>query len=138
MSADRTPILYDADCGFCRASLALVLAWDRRQRLRPVALQGREAGQLLRGMPLEQRMASWHLVQPGGAVRSAGDAAAPLLRLLPGGGPLASLVARHPAGTEGVYGWVARHRGTLGRPIPRAAVRRADALIRSRSARDRL
>ena len=36
-----------------------------------------------RGMPEEQRLASWHLVEEDGAVRSAGAAFPPLFRLLP-------------------------------------------------------
>ena len=39
----RAVLLYDRECGFCRSSLELVLAWDRRGRLRPVALQDPEA-----------------------------------------------------------------------------------------------
>ncbi len=35
-------ILYDADCGFCKWSLDKVLLWDRRGRLRPVAIQSPE------------------------------------------------------------------------------------------------
>lgn len=104
-------LLYDADCGFCRWSLRKVLAWDRRGRLRPVALQEPEAGRLLPGLHQEQRMASWHLVGPGGRVHSGGDAAAPLLRLLPGGRPLAALAAAFPGLTRRAYRWVADNRG---------------------------
>jgi predicted DCC family thiol-disulfide oxidoreductase YuxK len=32
------PVLYDPDCGFCRVTLAFLLRWDVRGRLRPVAL----------------------------------------------------------------------------------------------------
>src|ERR671914_515493 len=80
----RTLLLYDADCGFCRVCVALVLAWDRRRRLRPVALQSEEAEGLLAQMPEEERMASWHLARPDGEVQSAGAAFPPLLRELPG------------------------------------------------------
>jgi predicted DCC family thiol-disulfide oxidoreductase YuxK len=114
---ERATILYDADCGFCRWSLAKILAWDRRGRLRPVALQDPEADVLLPGMDREQRMASWHLVTLEGAVYSAGAAFPPLLRLLPGGRPLAALSAMFPGLTDRGYRWVARNRGALGRRL---------------------
>jgi len=132
MSSERIPVLYDADCGFCRGSLALVLAWDRGRLLRPVALQSQAADELLRGMPADRQLASWHLAMPDGTVRSAGGAAAPLLRLLPGGAPLAKVADRFPAAVERAYGWVAAHRSALGRGIPSPASRRAAAVIRSR------
>jgi predicted DCC family thiol-disulfide oxidoreductase YuxK len=113
----RAALLYDADCGFCRWSLAKILAWDRHDRLRPVALQDSEADTLLPGMDPEQRMDSWHLVTPDGRVHSAGAAFPPLFRLLPGGRPLAVLTAAFPALTERGYRWVARNRGALGRRL---------------------
>ena len=106
-------LLYDRDCGFCRSSLELVLAWDRRGRLRPVALGDPEADRLLADLDREQRMASWHLVAPDGARFSAGEAVAPLLRLLPGGAPAAAVAERFPALTEAAYRFVAAHRGAL-------------------------
>jgi predicted DCC family thiol-disulfide oxidoreductase YuxK len=127
------PILYDADCGFCRASLGLVLAWDRRRRLRPVALQSVEAKHLLAEMPEERRMASWHLVTEGGEVHSAGAAFPPLLRELRGGRLLAGVMRRFPRATEGAYRVVAGSRSTLGRLLPERAKRRADRLIEHRS-----
>jgi predicted DCC family thiol-disulfide oxidoreductase YuxK len=111
-------VLYDADCGVCTWAIAQVLAWDRRRRLRPVALQDPEALELLPEMDSEARMASWHLVSPEGAVHSAGAAIPPLLRSLPGGAPLAALAERWPEATERGYRWVAEHRGALGRPLP--------------------
>lgn len=125
----RIPILYDADCGFCRVSLALVLAWDRRRRLRPVALQSEEAGRLLEGMPEEKRMDSWHLVTAGGEVRSAGSAFPPLLHLLPGGGPLARAAERAPGAADRAYRWVADRRSPFGRRLPDGLKRWADRLI---------
>jgi predicted DCC family thiol-disulfide oxidoreductase YuxK len=130
---NRLPILYDADCGFCRASLALVLAWDRRRRLRPVALQSPEAERLLAGMPEERRMDSWHLVTPEHEVHSAGAAFPGLLRLLPGGRPLAPLLERFPGATERTYRFVADRRSPLGRRLPERLKRRADRLIDRRA-----
>jgi predicted DCC family thiol-disulfide oxidoreductase YuxK len=126
------PLLYDSDCGFCRVSIALVLTWDRRRRLEPLALQSEEAGELLAPMPEQERMASWHLVLPDGSVRSAGAAFPPLLRELPGGAVLAALAERFPDGAERGYRLVARHRATLGRALPESVRRWADATIERR------
>jgi predicted DCC family thiol-disulfide oxidoreductase YuxK len=123
------PLLYDADCGFCRVCVALVLTWDRRHRLRPVALQSDEAGNLLAPMPEQERMASWHLIPPDGSVRSAGAAFPPLLRELPGGSELAALAERFPDGAERGYALVARNRSVLGRALPESVRRWADATI---------
>lgn len=126
-------ILYDADCGFCRWTLAKLLAWDRHRRLRPVALQDPEADRLLHGMGGERRMASWHLVDRKGEVRSAGAGLPPLLRLLPGGRPLAAIADRAPRLSERGYRWVADHRSRLGRLVGARARRRADERIRARA-----
>jgi predicted DCC family thiol-disulfide oxidoreductase YuxK len=111
---DRSVVLYDQDCGFCRWATGKLLAWDRRERLRAVALQAPEADELLPGLDRHQQMASWHLVAPDGCVRSAGRAVAPLLRLLPGGTPLAVLAESFPKSTDRLYDWVSRHREPLG------------------------
>jgi predicted DCC family thiol-disulfide oxidoreductase YuxK len=118
-------ILYDADCGFCRWSLAQLLRFDRRHRLRPVALQQREADVLLAGMDREQRMASWHLVGDDGRVYSGGDAFAPLLRLIGAGGPFARVLVAFPALGDVAYRTVAGRRSLLGRLIPAGSAARA-------------
>src|SRR5712672_1353059 len=96
----RWVVLYDADCGFCRWSLGRLLALDRRRRLRPVALGTEQADALLAGLDPQRRAASWHLVSPDGRRWSAGAAAAPLLRLLPGGRLPARVLAAAPRLTE--------------------------------------
>jgi len=126
-------VLYDGDCGFCRSSLALILAWDRDQRLRPVALQDPEADRLLAGLSPEERMASWHLVDADGTVHSAGDAIEGLFRLLPGGGGPSTLARRFPSIARLGYRQVADLRSPLGRLIPRSVKRRADAHVRQRT-----
>jgi predicted DCC family thiol-disulfide oxidoreductase YuxK len=141
-------ILYDPDCGFCRVCLAVVLRWDRERRLRPVALTDPEADSLLMGMPEAERMASWHLVNPGwlgnGAqktpdpnhpkVWSAGAAFSPLFRVLPMATPLALLAERFSDAAERGYRWVADHRTAFGKTLPAAAEHWADRVI-SESAR---
>jgi predicted DCC family thiol-disulfide oxidoreductase YuxK len=125
-------LLYDSDCGFCRWSLGKVLAWDRRGRLRPVSLQSKQAERLLAGMPVGERMDSWHLVGDDGQVRSAGAGIAPLLRLLPGGAPLAAVAARTPRAMERGYRLIAGHRSLWGKLVTDGAKRRADRRIAER------
>jgi predicted DCC family thiol-disulfide oxidoreductase YuxK len=112
-----TRIVYDRDCGFCRWSLRKVLAWDRRDQLTPLALQDADAERLLASIPERERFESWHLIEPDGSVYSAGDAVAPLLRLLPGGRPLAALASAFPRLTNRAYFLIARNRSTLGRLV---------------------
>ena len=117
---DRAPVatvLYDQDCGFCRWSMAKLLAWDRRGALRPVPLQTEEADRLLPDMSPEAKMGSWHLIAPDGRLHSGGAAAAPIFRLLPGGQPLASVAATMPRTTDRIYRFLARHRDRLGRML---------------------
>src|SRR5207247_8333149 len=103
----------------------------------PVALQSPEADALLAGMSEEARMASWHLVSPDGEVRSAGAALAPLMRMLPGGAPIAFVAEALPGVTARAYDLVARSRGAIGRLIPEGAKARADSVLERRASRDR-
>lgn len=131
---ERVPILYDEDCGFCKTTLALVLVWDRRRRLRPVPIESAEGERLLAGMDRDRRLASWHLAPPGDApLASAGAAFPPLLRLLPGGTPLARASERLPGLTERAYFAVAGRRGALGHRLPDGVRRRAAELVTARS-----
>lgn len=129
-------VLYDSDCGFCRWSLAQVLALDRDRRLRPVAIGSPEAAELLADMPEHEREASWHLISPDGHRASAGAAAPPLLRLLRGGDVPAAALAAAPNLTERAYGFVADHRSWFGRLIPAGAKARADRAIERRQAEE--
>jgi predicted DCC family thiol-disulfide oxidoreductase YuxK len=115
MSGPEATVLYDQDCGFCKWSLDKILAWDRARKLRPVPIQSDEGQRLLASVPEERRLDSWHLVEPSGAVRSAGDAAAPLFDLLPGGTPLAGAARALPGPTERAYRAVADNRDRLAR-----------------------
>jgi predicted DCC family thiol-disulfide oxidoreductase YuxK len=108
-------LLYDDDCGFCKLCTRAILRLDRDGRLRPVAIQSEEGQRLLTEVPPELRLDSFHLVTPGGTVRSAGDAAAPLASLLPAGRLPARLFRRYPQRTESAYRWVSRHRSAFGR-----------------------
>jgi predicted DCC family thiol-disulfide oxidoreductase YuxK len=125
-------VIYDADCGFCRWSLARVLALDADRRLRPLPLDTPESDELLGELTPEERNASWHLISPEGRRTSAGAAAAPLARLLRHLGALAPVLERMPTVTERGYRWVADHRSWFGRLIPAGAKQRADEAIRQR------
>jgi predicted DCC family thiol-disulfide oxidoreductase YuxK len=127
-----TTVLYDDDCGFCRASLALLLAWDRHGRLRPVPLQSEEAEQLLPGLDPDDRMASMHAAPANGPPASGGAALPALLREVPGGAPLAAVAARFPRAAELGYAAVAGNRSRLSKLVPAALSRRADELVRKR------
>jgi predicted DCC family thiol-disulfide oxidoreductase YuxK len=130
---DRWTVLYDDDCGVCRALLGVVLSADVHHRLRPAALQSAEAGELLSDLTSEERMASWHLISPGGVRRSAGDALPTLASLLPGGRLPSAGLDMTPGLNRRGYEWVAGHRSLLGRFTPAAAKRRADRLIAERA-----
>jgi predicted DCC family thiol-disulfide oxidoreductase YuxK len=118
---DEAVVLYDRDCGICTWSAERLRAWDGpRERLRFVPLQSAEADELLGDMDRNRRFASWH-VATGGRIHSAGAAAAPVLRLLPGGHPLAWLAERLPATTELLYRKITARRDQLGSLLGREA-----------------
>jgi predicted DCC family thiol-disulfide oxidoreductase YuxK len=132
-AAERPALLYDADCGFCRWSVARVLAWDRAERLRPVAIQDPEGQRLLAEMAADERLTSAHLVTVDGRVLSGGAAAPEVLRLLPGGRPLAAVAAAVPGLTERAYRAVANNRTVFGRLISEGAKARARRRIAQRA-----
>jgi predicted DCC family thiol-disulfide oxidoreductase YuxK len=129
----RAILIYDSDCGFCRWCLGKVLAWDRRGAVRPLALGTGEANRLLGDMPADERMSSWHLIDDGGEVHSAGAGFEPLFSLLPAAGPLATVAARFPRATERGYRLVSGNRSFFGKWVTDAAKRRADERIFARS-----
>jgi predicted DCC family thiol-disulfide oxidoreductase YuxK len=151
MDSTRATVIYDADCGFCKWSLALLLSLDRRRALRPLPLGTPEADRLLADLGIEQRESSWHLVldapsrasaadpvAPTAPLRlSAGAALAPVLGLLPGGRLPAAALARFPGSTERGYRWVVTHRGDLGRFVPARARRWAGRVIAAHDVRPR-
>jgi predicted DCC family thiol-disulfide oxidoreductase YuxK len=129
---ESSTLFYDAECGFCRATVGLVLAWDRGRGLKPVALQDPSAAQHLSGLSEEQRMGSWHLVAPDGDHRSGGAALAPLFETLPRGARLAHLARRFPAAAERLYVLIAENRDRLAKLVPSRLRHRAEETIRRR------
>jgi predicted DCC family thiol-disulfide oxidoreductase YuxK len=126
-------VLYDHDCGFCRWSVARLLAWDRAGRLRPLAIQSDEGQRLLADLTPEQRLACAHAIDAAGRRTSGGDALAPVAAVLPGGAPLAALGRRAPALARAGYRAVAGRRTLLGRLVGDAAKARADERIARRA-----
>jgi predicted DCC family thiol-disulfide oxidoreductase YuxK len=94
-------------------------------RVRPVALQDPRAAELLPGTSPEERMRSFHLVEPSGRVHSAGDGLAELFPLL----------RRSPRLADRLYWLVAGNRDRLGPLIPGFARRQANRRIASRTDR---
>jgi predicted DCC family thiol-disulfide oxidoreductase YuxK len=127
-------LLYDADCGFCRATLAGLLAFDLGKRVRPAAIQSPEGSALLADLDPAEQLSSWHLISPQGERFSAGAGAPPLLRLLAGGRAPAALLAAAPGPTDRAYHWVADHRSTLSRFVPARAKTGATERIRRHAA----
>lgn len=118
-------VLYDADCGFCKCMMAVVLAADRGQRVRPRAIQSDAGRQLLDGLSSVEQLASWHLLTPEGTRFSGGTAIPALAGILPGGGLTQPLLSRMPTTLDRAYRWVAHHRVGLSRAIPAELKRRA-------------
>ena len=127
-------VLYDADCGFCRWSVARLLAADRGARLRPAAIQSGEGEVLLAGIASDQRLASAHVVAPGGAVTSGGDAVAAIAAVLPGAAVTAPLARAAAPLSRAAYRLVAGHRMALGRLVSPAMRGAADQRIAARRA----
>lgn len=126
---DHWALLYDADCGFCKTITVGLLKWERHGRLVPHSIQSDEGQALLGDLTPEQRLASVHLIAPNGERMSGGAALPPLLRLLPGGGPPAAMLARTPGLTSRTYEWVADHRVQLSKFVPGKLKRRASARL---------
>lgn len=123
-------VLYDDDCGFCEVMLAMLLRWDRANRVRPVPIQSTRGEALLIDMKREDRLKSWHLLDAGGMLHSGVAGIPVILDALPGGTPIAGVVSRLPTATSRTYDWVADHRVLLGRGLgarPRAWVKRVIA-----------
>ena len=126
-------VLYDTDCNICKTITETLLTWDGgRGRIRPVPIQSAEGDELLHALPVEDRLASFHLVRPDGSVASAGPALAELFRLLPGGVVVAKALELSPGTTSSGYEWVATNRTRLSRFIPGRVKRLANKRLTAR------
>ncbi len=112
---DRTLVLYDDDCGFCRWSADKLRRWDRHGRLRFAAIQSATGQRSLSDLAPDERLDSWHVITPDGRRHSSGAAVGPALEGLPAGRPLARLAKVAPPVTEAAYRAVAKRRTSIGR-----------------------
>lgn len=127
-------VLYDADCGFCRWTMAWALRRDDRRRLVAVPIQSPLGSELLADLPPGDRLRSAHVVGDDGRRRSGGAAAAAVLSALPSTRALGRLAHGLPGTTALLYGLVAAQRASFGRFVGETARQHADDLLRSVSA----
>jgi predicted DCC family thiol-disulfide oxidoreductase YuxK len=125
-------VFYDHDCGFCRWTLGLMLVWDREHRLWPAPIESSVGERWLAGMPMEARLASWHIVEAGGVVSSAGRGIPPILEYVPVGRFVARPLRLVPGLVERAYWFVANRRSKISRWVPRAWVRSSSARVAAR------
>ncbi|HXY73110.1 MAG TPA: DCC1-like thiol-disulfide oxidoreductase family protein [Actinomycetota bacterium] len=114
-------LLYDEDCGLCRAAARAAVRLARPGALRATGLRTARAARLLPGLTGDERLRSFHLAAPDGRTWSAGDAVAPTLGLLPALRPVAGAMRRVPAlgrATTSSYDWVAGHRASVAAWLP--------------------
>lgn len=103
-------LIFDGDCGFCRAWVARLKRWDKASRLRFLPFQDPDAGRF--GIPAAELARAMHLVLPDGRVLRGADAAPEVLKLLRAGWLLYWIYAVPgvPPLSRAVYRWVARRR----------------------------
>lgn len=112
----RWLVVYDGDCGFCRATVRWALRRDRRDRLRARPFQ--EPGVLEEtGIDRADAERAVFLVAPDGRRWSGADASARVLQLLPRWSLLGRFLALpgvvHLA--RRAYRWIADHRSLASR-----------------------
>ena len=117
MELERPVLLYDGGCRFCRFAARAVAATDRRRRVGLLPLEDDAADALLASLREEDKLASWHLVQPGGRISSRGNAGVDLLAALGHERP-ARAASRIEGSVERLYRLVAENRDRLGRLVP--------------------
>jgi predicted DCC family thiol-disulfide oxidoreductase YuxK len=115
-----TTVLYDGDCGFCEA-FARRLA--RRPAIVVQPIDTLSGAELLADLTPEERLASFHLVDPSGIRLSGGAAIPAVLRELPLGRLTARVASKFPRSVDRVYRLVARHRRGISRLLGQRACR---------------
>ena len=109
-------MIYDGDCGFCRASVDWVLDRDAGQRVRARPFQA-EGVLASTGIPRDEAERAVFLVSPDGREWRGAPAAARILRMLPGwawAGRLLELPGIRWVAAR-AYRWIADHRSLVSR-----------------------
>lgn len=122
-------VLYDADCGFCRWTMAWAIRRDDRRLLVPVPIQSPLGSELLGDVLPSDRLRSAHVVRDDGGRRSGGAAAADVLSVLPPTRALGRLARGMPGTTALLYRVLAARRESVGRLVREGPRRRADRLL---------
>jgi predicted DCC family thiol-disulfide oxidoreductase YuxK len=130
----RVIVLYDADCGFCRWTMAWAVRHDHRRSLVTVPIQSPLGSELLIDVLPGERLSRAHVVGDDGRVLSGGPAAAEVLSVLAPTRALGLLAHSLPRTTALLYGVVAARRQRFGLLVGRDARRRADELLEATSA----
>jgi predicted DCC family thiol-disulfide oxidoreductase YuxK len=125
-------VFYDRECGFCKVSVALLLRWDRWRRLEPIAIQESEGQRLLAPVPGPERLRSAHVITASGEILSGAQGAPPLLRQLPAGRSLATLLEIAMPLTKLAYRLLTAARPAIGSILPAAWCNWATGLIATR------
>jgi predicted DCC family thiol-disulfide oxidoreductase YuxK len=128
-AGDGLIVLYDADCGICRWSMAWALRHDRGHRLIAAPIQSPLGAELLCDLTPDRRLATAHAVGADDRLRSGGDAAAAVLERLDRTRLLGRLARSVPGMTGYLYDAVATRRSAFGRFVGARARRRADHLL---------
>lgn len=105
-------VLFDEDCGFCAAAAGWLA---KRDGIVAAPISGAAGDEALEGLTDDKRYGSFHVVESGGRVWSAGDAVAVLLAALPAGRVTRRLAQTFPRLTDALYRRAAKHRELLGR-----------------------
>lgn len=114
----RPVLLYDGGCRLCRFAARTIALLDRDRELLILPLGDAAAAPLLRGVPQEERHATWRLVIGDTAV-GYGRGAVDLARSLRLTRPVARILRAIPdPALDDLYELVARHRSRLGRLVP--------------------
>lgn len=137
MSDPALTLLYDANCGFCRWSVAWIVRHAPTGAVVPRTIQSPDGQALLQaaGVPEADRLRSAHahrVGDPPQALRSGGDAVPLVAPVLEGrDGRLLGIGARALPGPlrRFLYGHVATNRVAVGRLVSKERRARADALL---------
>ncbi|MBA2763784.1 MAG: DUF393 domain-containing protein [Thermoleophilaceae bacterium] len=132
VSRESLILVYDADCGFCRWSVATLLDRDELGALEPMTIGEADSRGLLDSIDPADRARSAHVVMPDGQVLSGGSAVPALAARLPGAVPIRALARVAPRLVDVAYRTIAANRMRISRLVPAGAKRRADLRLAER------